>query len=212
MSQIAVMFGLCALLLPTAAWADPIWINQFGSVTITNAGIISNGAELMSFDGITAPPKHSLGSVSFSTGALTSGSLWSGGTFSGTGSSFDVYGVGRWVKTLTGCSSCTNPVTLFTASFASPIEWRVVSHSGYDYVFMLSGVVKGELYNGRFVSGYTRQTIVVYQNQWFQDHKGDLRSGKTNFAINGPEPGTLGLFATGLIVLAGAMRRRLFGS
>jgi len=215
MRRIAVVLGLVVLLLPTAAWSDSIRTNQFGAVSITNAGIVCNGSQLTSFDGITPPSKHSLGSVSFSTGALTSvtsGSIWRGGTFSGKGSSFDVVGVGAWAKAITGCSTCADPIPLFAGSFASPIEWTVVSHSGYNYLFRLSGMVRGELYNGRFISAYTRQTIVVYQNQWFQDHQGGLRSGKTSFGLNTPEPGTLGLFGTGLIVIAGVVRRRLFGA
>jgi hypothetical protein len=212
MRRIAVVLGLWTLLLPMAAWADALGIiNKFGTVTITNAGIVSKGSELMTFGEITASRGHSLGSVIFSTGALTSGSLWSGGTFSGKGSSFDVYGVGAWARHFVGCSNCTNPISLFTASFASPIEWKVVSHTGYAYVFMLTGVVEGTYYDGRSISGYTRQTIDVHQNQWFQDHKGEIGSGKTTFAT-GPEPGTLALFATGLIIIAGAMRRKLFGS
>jgi hypothetical protein len=212
MRRIAVVLGLCALLLPPAAWSDSIWTNQFGSVTITNAGIASTGSELMSFFGVTALPGHSLGSVSFSTGSLTSGSIWSGGTFAGgLASSFDVLGVGPWAKAITGCPSCQNPITLFVGSFVGPIKWTVITHTGkYDYVFKLSGVVSGELYGGRFVEGYMTQTIDVDQNQWFQNHKGDIRSGNVNFSVSGPEPGTLGLFATGLIVIGGAMRRKLF--
>jgi PEP-CTERM motif len=204
MRRIAVVLGRCMLLLPMAAWADPIFINQFGSITITNTGIVSTGSELMRFNEITAPPGHSLGSVSFSTGALTSGSIWSGGTFSSTGSSFVVIGVGKYGEPRG---------TIFAGSFVGPIRWKVVSHTGkYDYVFTLSGVVSGESYTGRFITGTTKQTIYVSQNQWFQDHRGGIRLGTTNFRVGLPEPGTLGLFGTGLIVLAGAMRRKLFGA
>jgi hypothetical protein len=212
MKRMPVVLGLLALLLPMTAWADPVWTNQFGTVTITDAGIVSTGSQLTSFNGITPPRGHSLGSVRFSTGALTSGSIWSGGKFSDVGSSYDVLGVGAWARTLAGCSSCTNPVTLFSGSFVSPIKWSVVSHTGYDYVFALSGIITGELYNGRLITGSTKQTITVYQNQWLHDYKGDIRSGKTNFAVNGPEPGTMGLLATGLIVIAGATRRKLLRS
>jgi hypothetical protein len=138
MRRIAVILGLCTLLLPTAAWADGIGlVNRFGSVSITNAGIVSRGSELIGFNGITAPPGHSLGSVSFSTGALTSGSIWSGGTFSSAGSSFVVISVGKYGQP---------KGTIFDASFVGPIKWKLVSHPGkWDYVFMLSGVVSGEI-------------------------------------------------------------------
>jgi len=215
MRRIAAILGLCALLSPMATRADEIAarpneiVNEYGTVTINNTGIVCAGSELKSFGWIQAPPGHSLGSVSFSTGALVSGSIWSGGTFSSAGSTFDVVGVGLWAKHFQGFSH--GRVTLFSGNFVRPIKWTLASHTGkYDYVFTLSGTVEGELYNGRFIAGTTKQTINVYQNQWFTDHGGDIRLGSTKFGV--PEPGTLGLFGTGLIAFAGTMRRKLFGS
>ena len=47
MKRVAVIVGLCALLLSAAAWADDITLtNKFGTVTITNAGIVSKGMQL----------------------------------------------------------------------------------------------------------------------------------------------------------------------
>lgn len=211
MRRIAGMLGLCALLLlPMAAWADPLILNKFGTVSITNSGIVSQGSQLVSYNGITASPGHNLGSVSFSTGTLTSGSIWSGGTFASAGSTFDVVGVGAWTKTLPGAPQ--GPVTLFYGSFIGPIHWKLVSHTGtYDYVFTLRGTVEGELFDGRFIRGLTKQTIYVNQNQWTRDHRGGIRSGNTDFRLNLPEPGTLGLFGTGLIVLGATIRRQLLG-
>jgi hypothetical protein len=60
------------------------------------------------------------------------------------------------------------------------------------------------------VEGFTTQTIFLHQNQWFRDQTGDINLGKTSLAV--PEPGTLGLLGTGLIAVAGSMRRKLFGS
>ena len=196
MRKIAVVLGLCTLLLPVAAWADAIdFGNNFGTVSITSAGIVSAGAELVGFNGISAPRGHSLGSVSFSTGALTSGSIFGGG------SSFIVTGVGKYGQP---------KGIIFDATFVGPIHWVLVSQPGkFDYVFRLSGVVEGTLYTGRVVSGITHQTITVHPNQWSQDHLGSLGGGKTTFGVATPEPGTLGLFGAGLIVLAGAARRKL---
>jgi PEP-CTERM motif len=175
MKRIAIILGLWALLLPMAAWADGIsLLNQFGTITISNAGIVSQGSELRSFNGITTPPPNSLGSVSFSTGALVSGTIFGGGDFSSVGSSFVVKGVGGWGEP---------KGTIFSGSFVGPIAWTLVSH------------------------GTTTQTILMYQNQWVIDNKGIMNGGTTNLAV--PEPGTLGLIATGLIVAAGTMRRRL---
>ena len=203
MRRVAVICGLCALLLPMAAWASGIDLgNQFGTVTITNAGIVSRGSELFRFNGITAPAGHSLGSVSFSTGALTSGNIWSGGTFSSAGSSFLVTGVGNYGQP---------KGIIFSGAFVGPISWTLVSHTyWFDYVFTLSGTVRGELWTGRMVRGTVTETINVYKNQWGHDHRGGIRVGSSNLTI--PEPGTLGLLGTGLIAMAGTMRRKLFGS
>ncbi len=209
MRRFAVIMGLWALLLPMAAWASGINLtNQYGTVTFTSSGLVSTGSELMSFGAITASAGHDLGSVSFSTGAFSGTSIWNSGTFSSVGSSFDVTGIGPWAKALTGATK--NPVTLFAGSFVGPITWTVVSHVHDNYIFTLSGTIWGELYNGRSVSGTTTQTIYAFTDQEPFDHKGGIRLGKSNLAV--PEPGTLGLLGTGLIAMAGTLRRKLFGA
>ena len=83
-----LVLALLALALPMAAWADGIdLVNKFGSISISAAGITSIGSQLKQFNGVVAAPGHSLGSVSFSTGALIGGSIQTGGTFSDVGSS-----------------------------------------------------------------------------------------------------------------------------
>ena len=205
MRRIAVVLGLCALLLPMEAWADGIDLaNKFGTVSVTNAGVVSKGAELMSYNGIVAPPKRSLGSVNFSTGGLTSGDIWTGGTFSSAGSSFVVTsGGGGYGQPAKGI--------IFSGAFVGPITWTLVSHTGkYNYSFTLSGTIYGALYTGRNVTGTTTQYITLDKNQWNQDQRGWVSLGKTNLAV--PEPGTLGLLGTGLIAVAGTMRRKLLGA
>jgi hypothetical protein len=117
-----VVLALLALALPIAAWADGIDLtNQYGSISISNAGISSTQSQLTSFNGIVAPAGHSLGSVSFSTGALTSGSLRWGGTFSATGSTFVVIGKGKYGEP---------KGTIFSGSFVGPITWTLTSAPG----------------------------------------------------------------------------------
>jgi hypothetical protein len=212
MKRVAVVLGLCTLLLPIAAWADRVsliadrlsLINEFGSVTLTNAGIVSRGSELIGFNGVTPPHGHSLGSVRFSTGALIQGSILGGGVFSSTGSSFVVIGSGKYG---------VPKGTIFSGSFAGTIVWVLVSHTGNDYVFDLSGSLQGMLYTGRLVTGATTQTIYVNQNQWNHNQRGSIGLGRARFGSElraGPESGTLGLFATGLIVIAGAILPKVF--
>jgi PEP-CTERM motif len=194
-----VVLALLAMALPMAAWADGIVLtNQFGSISVSNSGIVSTQSQLTSFNGIVAPKGHSLGTVSFSTGALVSGSLAAGGTFSATGSSFIVIGKGNYGEP---------KGTIFSGSFVGPISWTLTSPPGQkNLTYTLSGTIQGMLYNGRMVTGTTTQNIFTVQGQLAQGI-GHIRVGTTNLTV--PEPGTLGLLGTGLLGIAGMFRRKL---
>ncbi len=196
-----LVLGLLALALPMAAWADGIdLVNRFGSISISNAGITSVGSQLKQFNGVVASPGHSLGSVSFSTGALTSGSILTGGTFSDVGSSFVVIGKGPEVP---------HKGTIFSGAFVGPIAWTLVAQSGQSLTYTLSGTIQGTLWNGQFVTGTTSQTIFSTNGQ-IALGIGHIRVGNTNILT--PEPGTLGLLGTGLVAIAGMLRRKFTAS
>ena len=197
----AFLLIVLALALPLTAFADGILLtNQNGSIAISNAGISSTGSQLRSFNGIVAPPGHSLGSVSFSTGALTSGSLATGGTFSSTGSSFVVIGKGNYGQP---------KGTIFSGSFVGPIIWTLTSAPGAkNLTFTLSGTIQGMLFDGRMVSGTTVQNIYTINGQLAQGI-GHIKVGSTPLSV--PEPGTLSMFGVGLVALGGMVRRKLIG-
>jgi len=197
----ALFLIVLALALPLTAFADGIVLtNQGGNIAISNAGISSIGSQLRSFNGFIAPPGHSMGSVRFTTGALTSGSLAAGGTFSSTGSSFVVIGNGSYGEP---------KATIFSGSFVGPIIWTLTSAPGVkNLTFTLSGTIQGMLFNGRMVSGTTVQNIYSTNGQLAQGI-GHIKVGSTPLAI--PEPGTLSMFGVGLVALGGMFRRKLVG-
>jgi hypothetical protein len=197
----ALLLIVLALALPLTAFADGIVLtNQNGSIAISTAGISSFGSQLKSFNGVVAPPGHSLGSVRFSTGALMSGSIAAGGTFSSTGSSFVVIGRGNYGQP---------KGTIFNGSFVGPIMWTLTSPPGAkNLTFTLSGTIQGMLYDGRMVSGTTVQNIYTINGQLAQGI-GHIKVGSTPLAV--PEPATLGMFGVGLVALGGMFRRKLIG-
>ena len=192
-----LVLALLALALPMAAWADGIdLVNKFGTISISAGGITSTGSQLKQFNGVVAAPGHSLGSVSFSTGALIGGSIQTGGTFSDVGSSFVVTGKGP---------QAPHKGTIFSGAFVGPVSWTLVSQSGPNLTYSLSGTIQGTLWNGRLVTGTTTQTITSTNGQLTLGI-GHIKVGNTGILT--PEPGTLGLLGTGLVAIAGMLRRK----
>jgi hypothetical protein len=140
-----------------------------------------------------------LGSLSFSTGALTSGSLTTGGTFAA-GGTFTITG--------NGTGGIPNGV-IFSGTFSGPVTWTEVTTSGPNgsIYYTLSGAITGTWYNGTTVSGATTQ---ITFNAGKNGFTGSVPLGSGDTIITSvPEMGTLGLLGTGLIGLGGIVRRKL---
>jgi hypothetical protein len=197
---------LVFLVLPLAAFGDQVdFGNSGGNLTGSNAGLSLGGSTITTITGLGGGTLtgSSLGTVSFSTGSLASGSLQMGGTFNA-GGSFMITGSG-----LSGAPSGV----IFNGSFSGPVTWTLIQLSNGRNEYLLSGTISGTWENtGITVSGATFAMTVQLRPGAYFNGKARLASGDTNILAPVPEPGTLGLLGTGLIGLAGMLNRKLKAS
>jgi PEP-CTERM motif len=203
-SRKSVVTAICVsacLLLSARSYAKSTtdFSNNGGKLTGSNSGLSLNGSNLISvtgYEGLAPIMGNDLGSVTFSTGSLISGSLQMGGTFAG-GGSFTVDGNG---------SDGLNNGVLFSGSFSGPVSWTLATLANGTHNYTLTGVVTGTM-GGSSVSGVTVQ-LTVNTGKGFFNGTTRISGGDTAVASSVPEPSSLALLGSGALGLAGLLRKR----
>jgi len=199
-----VLMALLFLALPLTVFANSSvdFTNSGGTLSGSGAGLMLSGSNLIAVNGLNGMgllTGSNLGSLTFSTGALMSGSLAGGGMFSGTGSSFVITGNG---------SSGVPSGVIFQGMFSGPVTWTMMTLANGTHIYSLSGTITGTWMNGTTVSGASVQ-LTLNTGKGFFTGSVNISSGDSSIVTTVPEPGTLGLLGTGLVGLAGAVRRKL---
>lgn len=199
-SLVAMLFLLGSLMIP-AAFADNSvdFSNSGGTLTGSSTGFSLSGSTLIAITGFNGNGlvTGDLGTVTFTTGALTGGSLDLGGTFAA-GGSFTIAGNG------------TNGVpsgTLFTGSFSGPVTWTLMDLANGTHNYTLTGALTGTA-NGVMVDGVTVQ-LTINTGKGFFNGTTMIAGGDTTIVGSVPEPSSIALFGTGMAGLVGMLRRKL---
>ena len=191
---------LLTLALSASGSANSVdFTNSGGTLSGSNAGLSLGGSILIEVNGLDGLGRVTgmLGSVTFSTGALTSGSLTMGGTFASGGS---------FVITGNGTDGIPNGL-IFNGSFSGPVTWSLINLANGTHEYTLSGALTGTWFTGATVYGASIQLTVNTGTGFFNGSAG-ISSGDTNISV-APEQSSLTLLGTGLVGLAGVLRTKL---
>jgi hypothetical protein len=182
MKTMLLVFSIALVLSvsTTPLWGDTL--NDTGGYTV-GVNSISGMAQVLGTNGGNGGPI-----LTFTTGTLQSGTLMNG--MFAAGGTFDLLEY--------NCRGCKHdPKDFLIGSFVGSTSISTNAQG----VETLSGSIQGTLYTGQSVTGITIQSL-----------SGRNMTGTSDLSYNGPltapEPSTLPLLVTGLVAIAGPVRRR----
>lgn len=191
-----------ALAMPMAAWANTIDVSNFGGTAKVNGnGSITINSTVTAFGSLFG---NNLGKLSLNTGAISGASSCMGSTAAslvspictfvgGAGSSFVV----NLAKKGIVFSGTFTQAALFLQSVTGLGKNKTYS---YD----LTGVFT----NNAGASGTTSQLFFTTKSPLGKTGSGHVLSGNSGISVT-PEPGTLALLGSGLVGIAGLVRRKV---
>jgi hypothetical protein len=197
---VAVLVSAC-FLFASVAVASSTSATDFsdsgGILSGSNAGLSLSGSTLISVTGYPGlgSTVGDLGTVTFTTGALSSGTLQMGGTFAA-GGTFTIDG--------NGTGGLANGV-LFSGTFSGPATWTLTTLANGTHNYTLTGVITGTM-GSKTLDGVTVQ-LTINTGKGLFDGMTTIAGGNTSLA-SVPEPSTLAMMGAGLLSLAGVLRRR----
>lgn len=197
---VALVVLSCMFLPGLASASSTDFSNSGGTLSGTNAGLTLTGSMLIAVTGFNGGGiiTGDLGTVAFTTGALSSGDLQMGATFAG-GGTFTISG--------NGTGGLPNGV-IFSGTFSGPVTWTLATLANGTHNYTLTGVVTGTM-GGMNVNGVTVQ-LTINTGKGFYSGSTLISGGNTTIESSVPEPSTLVMFGTGGLSMLGMLRRKVF--
>jgi hypothetical protein len=98
---------------------------------------------------------------------------------------------------------------LFSGTFSGPASWTLTTLANGTHNYTLTAIVTGTM-GSTAVEGVTVQ-LTINTGKGFFNGSTSIAGGDTTMVSFVPEPSTLTMLSTGLLVMAGGIRRRLIG-
>lgn len=197
---VVALVVLSCMFLPNLASASSAdFSNSGGTLSGTNAGLTLTGSTLIAVTGFNGGGivTGDLGTVAFTTGALSSGDLQMGATFA-SGGTFTISG--------NGTGGLPNGV-IFSGTFSGSVTWTLATLANGTHNYTLTGVVTGTM-GGMNVNGVTVQ-LTINTGKGFYSGSTLISGGNTTIESSVPEPSTLVMFGTGGLSMLGMLRRKV---